>query len=261
MKKFFPLLAGIIAASALLLGGATVANAHGYVSEPYSRANACKLGLNKDCGAVQYEPQSLEAPKGFPAIGPADGKLPSAGGQFGGILDQQTTTRWYKNKLNTGAQKFTWTYTAPHATSQWRYYMTKPGWPQNAPLTRAALDLIGTVNHNGSAASTNLTHTVNIPTNRSGYHVIYAVWDVADTTNAFYNAIDVDVQGGAAARAIDRSRDVTGLSAEQGLELLAQRPDLSNSELARGVFATRPLMNARLQNLVRDGYLARPAAD
>ncbi len=28
---------------------------------------------------------------------------------------------------------------------------------------------------------------------RSGYHVILAVWDVADTANAFYNVIDVNL--------------------------------------------------------------------
>ena len=31
-----------------------------------------------------------------------------------------------------------------------------------------------------------------------GYHVILAVWDVADTANAFYNVIDVDVKGDSA---------------------------------------------------------------
>ena len=44
------------------------------------------------------------------------------------------------------------------------------------------------------------------------------------------------------------------------LELLAQRPGLSNSELARGAFVTRQSMNVLLQNLERDGYVARPAA-
>ncbi|SEF21403.1 DNA-binding transcriptional regulator, MarR family [Amycolatopsis pretoriensis] len=44
------------------------------------------------------------------------------------------------------------------------------------------------------------------------------------------------------------------------LELLAQRPGLSNSELARGAFVTRQTMNVLLQNLERDGYVSRPAA-
>jgi DNA-binding MarR family transcriptional regulator len=43
------------------------------------------------------------------------------------------------------------------------------------------------------------------------------------------------------------------------LELLAQRPGLSNSELARGAFVTRQSMNVLLQTLERDGYVSRPA--
>ena len=43
------------------------------------------------------------------------------------------------------------------------------------------------------------------------------------------------------------------------LELLDQRPGLSNSELARGAFVTRQSMNVLLQTLERDGYVTRPA--
>ena len=42
------------------------------------------------------------------------------------------------------------------------------------------------------------------------------------------------------------------------LELLAQRPGMSNSELARGAFVTRQSMNVLLQALERDGYVSRP---
>jgi len=42
------------------------------------------------------------------------------------------------------------------------------------------------------------------------------------------------------------------------LELLAQRPGLSNSELARGAFVTRQSMNVLLRNLEREGYVTRP---
>lgn len=42
------------------------------------------------------------------------------------------------------------------------------------------------------------------------------------------------------------------------LELLAQRPGLSNSELARGAFVTRQSMNVLLQGLERDGLVTRP---
>jgi len=42
------------------------------------------------------------------------------------------------------------------------------------------------------------------------------------------------------------------------LELLAQRPGLSNSDLARGAFVTRQSMNVLLQALERDGIVTRP---
>lgn len=42
------------------------------------------------------------------------------------------------------------------------------------------------------------------------------------------------------------------------LELLAQRPGLSNSELARGTFVTRQSMNVLLQSLEREGSVTRP---
>ncbi|GAB39886.1 MULTISPECIES: MarR family winged helix-turn-helix transcriptional regulator [Gordonia] len=53
-----------------------------------------------------------------------------------------------------------------------------------------------------------------------------------------------------------------GLSVTQYscLELLAQRPGLSNSELARGTFITRQAMNVLLQGLERDGFVSRPDA-
>jgi len=44
------------------------------------------------------------------------------------------------------------------------------------------------------------------------------------------------------------------------LELLAQRPGLSNSDLARGAFVTRQSMNVLLQSLERDGIVERPTA-
>lgn len=43
------------------------------------------------------------------------------------------------------------------------------------------------------------------------------------------------------------------------LELLAQRPGLSNSALARGAFVTRQSMNVLLQALERQGLVVRPA--
>jgi DNA-binding MarR family transcriptional regulator len=43
------------------------------------------------------------------------------------------------------------------------------------------------------------------------------------------------------------------------LELLSQRPGLSNSELARGAFVSRQSMNVLLQSMEREGLLTRPS--
>ncbi|WP_434163612.1 lytic polysaccharide monooxygenase [Bacillus thuringiensis] len=190
---------GAVALTAGIIGTTLIpqnAYAHGFVEKPGSRSALCSPtygALNVNCGSVMYEPQSLEAPKGFPQGGPVDGQIASAGGKFGGTLDQQTADRWFKNTITGGENTFTWKYTAPHLTSKWHYYITKIGWNPNKALTRADFEPIGTVQHDGSAASNNVTHKINVPTNRSGYHVILAVWVVADTANAFYNVIDVNL--------------------------------------------------------------------
>lgn len=181
--------------------------AHGYVESPPSRGYQGVLDRNslgwtqtlEKYGNVITNPQSLEARKGFPEAGPADGRIASAEGGLGQIndyiLDDQGSNRWTKQEVSSGPLRIDWHYTAPHRTTKWHYYMTKPGWDQNKPLTRESLELISTINHDGSTATNNQDHTINIPENRMGYHVILAVWDVDDTANAFYNVIDVNVSG------------------------------------------------------------------
>ncbi len=54
--------------------------------------------------------------------------------------------------------------------------MTKADWNPNDSLDRGDFEFIGTINHNGSAATNNPKHNITIPSNRLGYHVILAVW-------------------------------------------------------------------------------------
>lgn len=56
--------------------------AHGYIEQPKSRGLLCNEQVNTNCGGVQWEPQSLEAPKGFPGVSISDGEIASAGGGF-----------------------------------------------------------------------------------------------------------------------------------------------------------------------------------
>ncbi|WP_422657702.1 lytic polysaccharide monooxygenase [Paenibacillus sp. EC2-1] len=185
----------MILAAFLMVILAQKASAHGWVDSPGSRAILCKNGQNTDCGAIVYEPQSLEAPKGFPAAGPADGKIASAGGAFP-KLDEQSATRWTKVNMSSGQNTFTWKLTAAHATTSWKYYITKPNWNPNAALTRDSFDLTPfcSVNHGGTRPPSTYSDTCNVP-QRTGYHVILAVWEIADTANAFYNVIDVNFGG------------------------------------------------------------------
>ncbi|MBH5318296.1 lytic polysaccharide monooxygenase [Paenibacillus sp. GSMTC-2017] len=170
-------------------------SAHGYVEGPASRAALCKSGQNTNCGAIVYEPQSLEAPKGFPSAGPADGQIASAAGAFP-ELDQQSATRWSKVNLSSGQNTFTWKLTAAHATASWKYYITNTNWNPNAALTRSSFDLTPfcSVNYGGVQPPFSYSNSCNVPA-RTGYHIILAVWEVADTPNAFYNVIDVNFGG------------------------------------------------------------------
>ncbi|MFD0587458.1 lytic polysaccharide monooxygenase [Paenibacillus sp. GCM10027627] len=185
----------LVLAAAMLLLLTERASAHGYVSNPSSRAALCASGVNQNCGAIIYEPYSLEALKGFPAAGPADGQIASANGAFA-PLDQQTSTRWSKVNLSPGTTTFNWNIKVPHATASWKYYITKTNWNPNQPLTRAQFDLTPFCNVSYSGTPGNsYSDTCNVP-NRSGYHVILAVWEVSNTLNAFYNVIDVNFVGG-----------------------------------------------------------------
>lgn len=184
---------------ALVLGGAGVANAHGWVGAEGSDLVARQvMPGNTGLGSAQYDKQSLEGPKGFPETGPVDGQLASVNKKFGPNLDEQSPTRWVKNKVKAGPVHVNWTFTAPHKTTDWKYFITKIGWDQNAPLTRTELEPLATIKHDGSEASNHPNQVIDVPADHHGYHVIYAVWNVADTGNAFYNTIDVDIEGAVA---------------------------------------------------------------
>ncbi|WP_276851843.1 N-acetylglucosamine-binding protein GbpA [Enterobacter oligotrophicus] len=187
-----------IALAVATLTVASSALAHGYIESPASRAYMCKLGQNIDCGLVEYEPQSVERASGFPAGAlPPDGELASAGIANYSQLDKQSINAWTKTPMTAGMHAFVWHHTAPHKTTNWRYYITKQNWNPNKPLTRDQFELTPfcTVNGNGQAPAMTQSMNCNVP-QRTGYQVIYGVWEIADTQNSFYQAIDVDFDNG-----------------------------------------------------------------
>ncbi|WP_127531815.1 lytic polysaccharide monooxygenase [Paenibacillus kobensis] len=173
------------------------ASAHGYIDSPASRTVLCQQGINKDCGAIQYEPQSVEGKGGFPATGPADGQIAGAGKYP--ELDVQKSDRWKKVDMKGGENSFTWKFTANHATESWKYYMTKIGWDPNKPLSRDQLESkpFCTVDGGNKQPAMTVTHKCSVPTDRTGYYIILSVWEIGDTDNAFYQVLDVNLtQGG-----------------------------------------------------------------
>lgn len=194
------------ALSAAVLGMATAgafvlstggASGHGYTDLPISRQKLCQNGSVTNCGDIQYEPQSVEGPKGFPGSGPGDGQLCGGGNSRFGQLNAPNTPgggAWPTTKV-TGGQSYTfrWQFTAMHATSDFTYYVTKQGWNQNHALARSDLNLTPflSVPYNGQRPPSTLSHSGTLPKGLTGHHVILAVWNVADTTNAFYACSDV----------------------------------------------------------------------
>jgi chitin-binding protein len=161
-----PLLA--VAAVLTSLAVATPALAHGYVSSPASRQAMCAQGRVKNCGAIQYEPQSVEGPKGL--------RTCSAGNSRFAVLDDESKG-WPATAVGKTVA-FNWVFTARHATSNFEYYIGN---------TRLA-----SFDGGGKQPGANVSHNVNLG-NRTGRQKVLAIWNIADTTNAFYSCIDLQV--------------------------------------------------------------------
>ncbi|MFH9421080.1 lytic polysaccharide monooxygenase [Streptomyces sp. NPDC017529] len=172
------------------------ASSHGYSDAPPSRQALCAKGTVKNCGAIQWEPQSVEGPKGFPAAGPADGKICSGGNSGFKELDDPRGGQWPATNLKGGqGYTFQWRLTARHATTDFRYYITKDSYDPSKPLTRADLELepFVTVPMGGRQPAATVQHQGTVPTQKTGHHIILGVWNIADTGNAFYACSDVNL--------------------------------------------------------------------
>ncbi|RJQ81791.1 chitin-binding protein [Pseudonocardiaceae bacterium YIM PH 21723] len=166
----------------LLTVTAAPASAHGYVSTPMSRQAQCMSsgGVTPvvPCGDIQYEPQSVEGPKGLHSC---DGGLD----KFKDLSDDGKP--WKAAKVGTSVA-FTWTFTVRHATRDYQYFIGDK--------------LLRTVDAGGKAPEGIVTHTVDL-SGYTGKQKLLAVWNIADTPMAFYNCVDLEV--GAAAPAAVRA--------------------------------------------------------
>ncbi|CAM4509962.1 lytic polysaccharide monooxygenase [Nocardia ninae] len=149
---------------------AGTASAHGYISSPASRQAQCAAG-SVSCGPIKYEPQSVEGPKGLR-------NCHGNNAQFAELNDDSKP--WKVHSVGSSAS-FTWTNTARHSTSNWEYYIGG---------TR-----VGVFPGNNQQPGQTVTHNVNFG-GISGRQKMLAIWNIADTANAFYACVDLNIGGG-----------------------------------------------------------------
>ncbi|MGE4800119.1 lytic polysaccharide monooxygenase [Yersinia hibernica] len=192
---------------------------HGHVFSPKSRAYFAWEKGQIDTGMLNQR----EAGKFFPALvsgladtlaatdtlsslPPRDGEIASANQMNGNMLDQPGT-HWEKHNVESSQLlPISWSYSAQHATRRWNYFITRKDWDPNLPLSRAQFEDTPFYQvqlseqpfweYGAALNPPNPTeHKIMLP-ERVGYHVILAVWEVANTGNAFYHVIDLNFVGG-----------------------------------------------------------------
>lgn len=192
---------------------------HGKVVSPASRA----WNLFQEGRLTEHQVNEMEGGKGFPAMlghqldpdapddvpsrePPWEGQIAS-GGRTGDARNLLNEVRddWPKVAVTSGESfKVEWHHAAPHKTRRWSYWLTQDGWDSSQPLRREHFGdqpikvFLNTYTPYWGADSerelipaTSVVHEFDLPA-RQGYHVLLAIWDVADTFSAFYQVIDLD---------------------------------------------------------------------
>ncbi|WP_039932132.1 lytic polysaccharide monooxygenase auxiliary activity family 9 protein, partial [Streptomyces viridochromogenes] len=191
---------------------ATPAAAHGSMGDPVSRVSqcyaegpespksaACKAAVTAGGTQALYDWNGIR-------IGDAggrhqqlipDGKLCSAGNaEFKGL--DLARADWPATSVRGGSHTFKYRVTAPHKGT-FKVYITKSGYNPAKPLAWKDLDLKNPVATSTDPAATGgfYTFSGNLP-ERSGRHLLYAVWQRSDSPEAFYSCSDVAFGGGTA---------------------------------------------------------------
>ncbi|WP_033312800.1 lytic polysaccharide monooxygenase [Streptomyces iakyrus] len=189
---------------------AVPAAAHGSMGDPVSRVSqcyaegpespksaACKAAVAAGGTQALYDWNGIR-------IGDAggrhrqlipDGKLCSANNeQFKGL--DLARADWPATSVSSGSHTFKYRVTAPHKGT-FKVYITKPGYDPAKPLAWKDLDLANPVatSTDPAAGGGFYTFSGSLP-QRSGKHLLYAVWQRSDSPEAFYSCSDVSFGGG-----------------------------------------------------------------
>ncbi|MGW4022171.1 lytic polysaccharide monooxygenase [Streptomyces sp. NPDC005009] len=199
------LAAALVAPLLLPLWAAAPAGAHGAPTDPVSRAVACSPeGGDR---AVSAACRAAVAANGAPFTAWDDLRVADVAGRdrrripdghlcSGGLpayrgLDLARTD-WPATRVRPGgALPMTYVSTIPH-TGTFRMYLTEPGYDPAEPLTWADLpeEPFAEVT---DPALTDGAHRfrVTLPSDRTGRHVLYTVWETSSTPDTYYSCSDV----------------------------------------------------------------------
>ncbi|MFJ4692652.1 lytic polysaccharide monooxygenase [Streptomyces sp. NPDC088766] len=214
----------LTALSVLVAGPAA---AHGSMGDPVSRvaqcyaegpesprSDACKAAVAAGGTQALYDWNGIrigDAAGRHQELIP-DGKLCSAGNAAFKGLDLARAD-WPATSVRGGSATFKYRVTAPHKGT-FTVYVTKPGYDPARPLAWSDLDLghpVATAT-DPVAAGGFYTFSGTLP-ERSGRHVLYAVWQRSDSPEAFYSCSDVTFGGAAGG-----SGSGSGSGAQSGTE-------------------------------------------
>ncbi|MER7194042.1 lytic polysaccharide monooxygenase auxiliary activity family 9 protein [Streptomyces flaveolus] len=198
-----------LAPLALTALAAAPASAHGSMGDPVSRVSqcyaegpespksaACKAAVAAGGTQALYDWNGIR-------IGDAggrhqelipDGRLCSANSEEFKGLDLARAD-WPATGVNSGSYTFKYRVTAPHKGT-FKVYITKPGYDPAKPLGWDDLDLsapVATVT-DPVASGGYYTFSGTLP-ERTGKHLLYAVWQRSDSPEAFYSCSDVSFGG------------------------------------------------------------------
>ncbi|MET9776695.1 lytic polysaccharide monooxygenase [Streptomyces sp. NPDC006367] len=195
---------------ALTALAAAPASAHGSMGDPVSRVSqcyaegaenpksaACKAAVAAGGTQALYDWNGVRIGDvgGRHQERIPDGKLCSANNaEFKGL--DLVRADWPATGVKSGAYTFKYRVTAPHKGT-FEVYITKPGYDPAKPLGWGDLDLsapVATVT-DPVASGGYYTFSGTLP-ERTGKHLLYAVWQRSDSPEAFYSCSDVSFGGG-----------------------------------------------------------------
>jgi predicted carbohydrate-binding protein with CBM5 and CBM33 domain len=249
-------IAAVLAAGTLTVISQSPAQAHGAMMIPGSRTYLCWVDGLSSTGQIIPQNDGCEGAvnagganalynwfgvlrsdgAGRMAGFIPDGALCSGGNPTYSGFDRPRNTGYPESHLTAGSTiQIRYNNWARHPGT-FRLYITRDGWNQNAPLSWSDLQGVPASGQAGGSPFDSVTNPAEVggpgsatgyyywnaqlPSNKTGKHIIYSVWHRSDSTETFYNCSDVVFDGG--------NGEVTGIGGGGGTQPPPPPPDPSN---------------------------------